>query len=102
MIQGYLHSLHIRVVSIVFLENSIHGTEFFFFRLCDQDATEHDTGQRNGNSTSARRQGFIYQLCHLAAGWPWAGYFTSLCLNLLICKRKMWYYLPHSAAVSLS
>ena len=31
MIQGYLHSLHIRVVSIVFLENSIHGTEFLFF-----------------------------------------------------------------------
>ena len=62
---------------------------FFFFCLCYQDAIERDTGQRNDNFNSARWQGLVYWLCHLAADWPWAGDFTSLFLNLLTCKMKM-------------
>lgn len=39
MIQGYLHSFHIGVVSILFLQNSIHGTTFFVVIKTQQKLT---------------------------------------------------------------
>lgn len=72
MIQGYLHSFHIRVVSVLFLENSMHRTVFC---LCDQDAVAPGSGlevqtspqqHSRGSSTGSVRGSHLAlgKLCH--------------------------------------